>query len=1069
MLKRLVDIRAGEGKRALLACASLLLVIAAYTMVKSVRDALFLSKFGITELSLMAVGLAVVTSFIISIYLRGTAGLSRNLLIWGTNVVIAGTLALIWLGTFSAGLANVIPWALYIWSSIFGVFIVMQFWLLASDLFDTREAKRLYGFVGAGAILGGVSGGFLSRSLAAGIGASNMLLVAGGMLLLEAVLVSFVWPLRKKEEAPRSKPKPAQGPKPKPKGGLATVLEHPSVRLLAAAVLLMTIATTLLDWQFKGIVKAEYAGRTNEMAGFFGSLYAYLSVASFLIQTLLTGTILRRFGVGIGLLMLPTGLMLGSGLILTHTVLPFISRLTAASTAKVVDGGLRFAVDKASMELMWLPVPPDVKERGKSFVDTVIDRLGTGVTGFIWLGLAALGLGHPSKIHWISIAVMAIVVVWLVVIFNARSAYLVTLREALSTRKLDLDRVPINLVDAEAQRTLATTLASSDPREVHFALYLLDDVAGPLPALDAPLAHEEASVRVAALKLLTRRKDRAHREKAVAGLTHADSAVQEATILYLHATAPQGSDPVVERLAQNAEVHPTTVHVIKLGLPDYAMAAADDLRASLQEGGPAERVDIVRMLSGAPPEMAAALLAPALQDDDEHVVRAALVASGRAHAEGLVPQIAAMLERPGRRRAAADALRAMGAVAVDQLTAKLAQSEPIVQRVLVQLLGSMGEPRVAGALFEHLDTADGDLARRALRALNRLRTRAGLTLEQAQLERVDAMIERELQDLYRGLLFLQRGSWADQRHAEPAEALLERVLAERADAGVERIFRLLALRHNPQDLYAAYLGVRSPLKSIRSSSAEFLDNVLPKELTLKLLPLLEDAGAKHFASVAQQLSGLKPESRVDLLRRQLGAQDEALAAVAAWTVGVEGLEVLQAELEGALNVGLAKGVAAQAVERIKAGASWEEPKMGLTAIEKALKLQKVDVLQRASTEDLAHIAQIASEVEFEPQATIYGEGDAPDALFVVIAGKVRLHTGDAEIGVVGEGEAFGSWALIDESPRVASATTLEQSTLLKVSRMEFQDLLADRVDIVQAVFKAMVERLRNLANIANNP
>ena len=140
--------------------------------------------------------------------------------------------------------------------------------------------------------------------------------------------------------------------------------------------------------------------------------------------------------------------------------------------------------------------------------------------------------------------------------------------------------------------------------------------------------------------------------------------------------------------------------------------------------------------------------------------------------------------------------------------------------------------------------------------------------------------------------------------------------------------------------------------------------------------------------------------------------------------------------------------------------------MGLSTIEKTLKLQKADVLKEASTEDLGHIAQIAGEVHVEDGATLYSEGDTPDALFVILEGQVRLHKGEQEIAVLSENETFGGWALVDEAPRMASATAVGSATVLRVGREDFQELLADRLDIVQAVSKAMVERLRNLANLA---
>ena len=1072
-----MDIRPGEGKRALLACACLLLVIASYTVVKSVRDALFLSKFGITQLSFMAIGLAVGIGFLISVYVRFTAGMPRHVLIGGTNTIIVASLVLIWLGLFSEGLRGVLPWVLYIWSSVFGVFLVMQFWLLAQDLFDPREAKRLFGVVGAGAILGGVSGGFLSRGLASVLGANNLLLLAGGMLALEVVLVAMVWPLRRKEEVAQKKPKPAKDGKKKTGGGLDTLRDNKVVRLLAIALLLATMATTLLDWQFKGIVKDEFKSRPDEMAAFFGSLYAYLSVASFVVQTLLTSTILRRFGVGLGLLMLPVSVLGGSALILAHGLLPMVSRLTAASAAKVAEGGLRFSVDKASMELMWLPVPPDIKERGKSFVDTVVDRFGTGLTGFIWLALAALGLDAPNRIHLISFAVVGLVVIWLLVILNARGAYLGALRDAISERKLDLDGSSLNLVDPQAVAPLRGMLRSEDPREALFALHMLEHFKGPLEELSSPLSQDDPRVRVEVLRFLSRRQDPRHRELAAASLAHADLAVREAAVIYLHSTAPVGVDPLVEQLSEDSGVDRHTLEVIKLGIPQYAMSAANSLEQALaRDDGLDEqqRLDLIRIIGGAPPELAAALLAAPLSDDDPHVVRTAALAAGRAGAVGLAPELRRLLEDRRFRRVASVALHDMGAASADLLQQWLQddQLSTAARRVTIRLLGSCGEPSAVPLLLGQLSDAEFSVSHGALRALTRLVKKTQTRLESAQEETVRQVIDRELSTLYRDLVFMERGSWADLRQQERPADLLGCALAERADDRVERIFRLQALlcgqdsEITSEDIEAAYRSVRSPLKSTRASSIEFLDNVLPTETAARLLPLLENTGAKRFASVASQ-SGVTQPQRPELLEQLLAEHDAVLQSVAAWTVGAEQMGALSGALEPLVegeDAAVAK-LARVALQQLDSTQTEDSKTMAMNAVEKALTLQKVDVLQRASTDDLMHIAQIASEVSFPQGAAIYHEGDAPDALFVIIGGKVRLHRGDEDIAELGEGEAFGSWALVDESPRVASASTVEASNVLQVNRDEFMELLADRVDIVQAIFKAMVERLRNLAEL----
>ncbi|NIW80842.1 MAG: cyclic nucleotide-binding domain-containing protein [Calditrichae bacterium] len=134
----------------------------------------------------------------------------------------------------------------------------------------------------------------------------------------------------------------------------------------------------------------------------------------------------------------------------------------------------------------------------------------------------------------------------------------------------------------------------------------------------------------------------------------------------------------------------------------------------------------------------------------------------------------------------------------------------------------------------------------------------------------------------------------------------------------------------------------------------------------------------------------------------------------------------------------------------------------LTVIEKVVFLQNVDVFADVPTEDLAYLATIADEVTFPENNEIYKEDEPSDALYLVLEGEVRLHRDGREITVAGPKEAFGTWALFDEAPRVVTATPLSECRLLKIDREDFFDLLADHIQITQGVFKTLVQRLRSL-------
>jgi len=134
----------------------------------------------------------------------------------------------------------------------------------------------------------------------------------------------------------------------------------------------------------------------------------------------------------------------------------------------------------------------------------------------------------------------------------------------------------------------------------------------------------------------------------------------------------------------------------------------------------------------------------------------------------------------------------------------------------------------------------------------------------------------------------------------------------------------------------------------------------------------------------------------------------------------------------------------------------------LTTVDKVLFLQNIDIFSDTTTEALAYIATIANEVTLDKSETIFRANDPSDALYLVIDGRVRLHRDEEEILVIGAKEAFGTWAIFDDEPRVATATTLEDSRLLKIDRDDFYDLLSDHVEITQSIFKTLVRRIRRI-------
>ena len=136
-----------------------------------------------------------------------------------------------------------------------------------------------------------------------------------------------------------------------------------------------------------------------------------------------------------------------------------------------------------------------------------------------------------------------------------------------------------------------------------------------------------------------------------------------------------------------------------------------------------------------------------------------------------------------------------------------------------------------------------------------------------------------------------------------------------------------------------------------------------------------------------------------------------------------------------------------------------------SVIEKVIFLQDIDVFKDVRVDDLAHLAVIAEEVNFIAGDTIYAMNESADSLYLVINGKIRLHRNGEEIAVAGSREAVGTWSLFDTQPRVATATAIENTETLCITREDFYDLLSDHVRIAEAVLRSLARRLRALSDL----
>lgn len=132
----------------------------------------------------------------------------------------------------------------------------------------------------------------------------------------------------------------------------------------------------------------------------------------------------------------------------------------------------------------------------------------------------------------------------------------------------------------------------------------------------------------------------------------------------------------------------------------------------------------------------------------------------------------------------------------------------------------------------------------------------------------------------------------------------------------------------------------------------------------------------------------------------------------------------------------------------------------ISTVEKVLFLKSVDLFKEIPGEDLAQIAQIADEVEFDAGQAIFKEGDLGESLYLILEGRVRIHRGEHTLAELQEKECFGEMSILDSEPRSASVTALADLVALKIQREDFGEILASKSEIARGIISVLTSRLR---------
>ncbi len=1058
LLNSVASVRSEETTPALLMFAYSFLAMTSYNIVKPITRAQFIEDLGADNLPYVLFAAGVSIGVIMHFYTNAVRRVPRQHVVPVTQAAIVVILVAFW-----ALLRTGAVWAtigFYLFGLILGILLISQFWTLANDIFDARQAKRLFGFIGGGASLGGAVGATITATVVEAVGLEQLLLVSALVLAGCAGIVMLVLRRHHVDDAAFDAYERGVGGQ----EAIRLVTESRPLRILALAVGFAAAGAAVVDQQLSMAADEMGGGSGATIAAFLAVVTAYLSIAGFVVQVALISRIHRTVGIGFALLLLPLGFSASAAVILGT------GALWAVAGARVLGTTLRYTLDKTTREVLFLPLSAELRHRVKPFIDVTMDRFAKAVTALVLLVLIQpWGLG----LDWrqLSYATLAITGLWVAVAIRARQEYLRSFRESIDTQSITPDAVMTPAGEAATVETLVEELSNPDETSVLYAIDMLEAMDKPHLITPLLLRHESGAVRVRALRALASGRSRvAERWKGtvermtrdddvevraaalmtLAALDHRDAAA----VMPDHLDVPEprvvvAAAAALARSTEDADVERAESTLRRL---------IDDTRATAVEG----RKETARALSRIDNPRFRVLLVPLLHDHNVEVALEAIRSARELGAsDGLfLPALFSRLGHRVLRHAAREALVACGEEIVPALRYALENPHENVwvRRNIPGILARVPSQAAVDALVGSFGTGDGFLRYKIIAALERLRRdHDDLVVPRAE---VEELLMRQ-SAVYCNVLTLRHNLLSETEG--PHDSVLERALRERLDRILDRIYRLLGVLHEVADVIAARHAIERGNPKRRARAVEYLDNLLRANARKRILPLIDESPPEAKVDHANHVLGTRPRNLEDTLAQLIHDDNPVVAASAVHYVA--GREPLLPQLID--DIEWVSRHRAATHPRVSAAADWvlsaRDParapagagRDGLPVVELADRLGRIPIFEFVSVDELFRVIESGQEVHYAAGQAVGVEG-ATEAVELLIAGAVRQAVGlDSHRDLPAPG-VIGLEEVLQGIPTLHPPLAREPSVAFRIRADDFMAMVADDIRLAQGLFRLLL-------------
>lgn len=414
-----IALRPGELRIVLLAATYFFVVLAAWFLVRPVREQLGIAG-GVWDLPWLFLVTWAVMLLLQPLYGRAVSVLPRRVFLPLVYIIAAVSFLLFFVGMLTLGGRSqvLVGRAFYVWSSVVNLWVVAVFWSFMADHFGSDRAKRLYPWIAVGGTLGAIAGGLGVRGalgLARHVGGDDaadatvpwLLLASAALFLLVPLLVRHLrrvlvregdaLGLRGTDDLP-----PIGGAA---WAGLRELFTTPYLLRIGAIALAYSLTSTTLYFAQAEIVAGSSAPEA-ERTELFALIDLLAQCLTLLVQVFLTRRFVASLGIGWTLAILPLVTLLS---LVAVWLLPVFVTIAVAQGLRRATA---YAVNKPTREVLFSVLEREEKYKAKAAIDTFVYRTGDALGALSRMGLRVVApgvatvawFGVPIALAWVVVA-----------------------------------------------------------------------------------------------------------------------------------------------------------------------------------------------------------------------------------------------------------------------------------------------------------------------------------------------------------------------------------------------------------------------------------------------------------------------------------------------------------------------------------------------------------------------------------------------------------------------------------------------------------------------------------------